>query len=140
MEQDKHIEWIRPETILPHRGEMLLIDRFYRDEDGIGHAIYQTAADAPFLVRGLVPGSFLCEMMAQGSAIVVAPDLEGKSTMYTGIRHMEFYQEVRGGALCEMTGRLIDRKSGLYYAEVSLSVDGSLCARGDISLFLLPRG
>ena len=132
-------------AILPHREPMLLVEKMWLDEEeGIGHSEYTVKPD-DFFVRGYapdgrtVPFNILCEIMAQGCAIVVKDQLmQGLRPLFAGIEHLEFISPVHAGDKCECEGRLVGERAGICFAEVSLSVEGRLCCAGQIQLALVP--
>ena len=79
---------------LPHREPMLLVDEMTMDADGVAHATYRIREDE-FFCQGhfpgnpLVPGVILCEIMAQSCALLVKDEIVGKTTLYSGIDHVQ---------------------------------------------------
>ncbi|MCR5244122.1 MAG: hypothetical protein K6C37_05230 [Bacteroidales bacterium] len=131
-------------TFLPHREPMLLVEKMWLDEDGTGHSEY-TVKDDDFFVRGYapdnktVPFNILCEIMAQGCAIVVKDKLaQGYMPLFAGIEHIEFINPVKAGDLCECEGRIIGERAGIYIAETTLTVGEKICCAGQIMLALVP--
>ena len=127
---------------LPHREPMLLVDEIEIGEDGTCHASYRIKEDE-FFCQGhfpdnpIVPGVILCEIMAQSCALLMKDEIKGKVTLYTGIDNVRFRQVVKPGDLCEVTARLKNRRGPLFFCEATLSVDGDLCCKGDLSFALL---
>lgn len=127
---------------LPHREPMLLIDEMEIDDAGVCHARYRVKDDE-FFCRGhfpgnpLVPGVILCEIMAQSCALLVKDVILGRTTLYTGIDNVRFKHVVKPGDLCEITARLKGSRGQMFFCEASLSVDGMLCCKGDLSFALV---
>lgn len=127
---------------LPHREPMLLIDEMYMDQDGTCHSKYKIKDDE-FFCKGhfpdnpIVPGVIQCEIMAQSCALLVKDEIQGKTTLYTGIDKVRFKHPVKPGDLCEITSRLVKRRSSLFYCEAELSVGGTLCCKGELSFALV---
>ena len=69
---------------------MLLVDEIDIDEAGVCHAKYRIREDE-FFCRGhfpgnpIVPGVIQCEIMAQSCALLVKDEIQGKTTLYSGI-------------------------------------------------------
>lgn len=126
---------------LPHREPMLLVDEIDIDSEGVCHSKYRVGEDE-FFCRGhfpdnpIVPGVIQCEIMAQSCALLVKEEIQGKTTLYTGIDKLRFKNIVRPGDLCEVTARLIRKRGPLFYCEAELSVDGNLCCKGELSFAL----
>ena len=123
---------------------MLLVDEVTLDKDGTAHGKYRIREDE-FLTRGhfpgnpVVPGVVLCEIMAQSCTMLMMEDIPGNDTFYRAIDDVKFKNVVRPGDLCEVTARMVDKKSGLYFAEAKLEVSGRLCCRGRLTFALVPR-
>ena len=85
---------------LPHREPMLLVDEVEIDEEGVAHAKYRIREDE-FFCRGhfpgnpIVPGVIQCEIMAQSCVLLVKDEVQGKTTLYTGINNVKFKNIVR---------------------------------------------
>ena len=93
---------------LPHRDPMLLVDEIDIDADGVCHAKY-----------------------------LVKDEIQGKTTLYTGIDKVRFKNIVKPGDLCEITARLKDRRSSIFYCQAELRVNGNLCCKGELSFALV---
>ena len=127
---------------LPHREPMLLVDEMTMDADGVAHATYRIREDE-FFCQGhfpgnpLVPGVILCEIMAQSCALLVKDEIVGKTTLYSGIDHVRFKNQVRPGDLCEITASLNGKRANMFFCEAELRVDGKLCCKGELSFALV---
>ena len=127
---------------LPHREPMLLVDEIDIDEAGVCHAKYRIREDE-FFCRGhfpgnpIVPGVIQCEIMAQSCALLVKDEIQGKTTLYSGIDNVRFKNVIRPGDLCEITAKLTARRGMLFFCEASVSVAGKLCCKGNLSFALV---
>ncbi len=127
---------------LPHREPMLLVDEVYIDKEGIAHAKYHVKEDE-FFCRGhfpgnpIVPGVIQCEIMAQSCALLLKEEIKGKLTLYIGIDNVRFKGIVRPGDLCEVEARLTHSRGNMHFCSATLTVDGKLCCKGDLSFALV---
>lgn len=127
---------------LPHREPMLLVDEINIDSEGIGHAKYRIKEDE-FFCRGhfpenpIVPGVIQLEIMAQSCALLVKDDIQGKTTLYSGISNAKFKGIVRPGDLCEIKTKMLRKRGPMYFCEAELSVEGKLCCKGELSFALV---
>ena len=127
---------------LPHREPMLLVDEIEIDSDGVCHAKY-LVKDDEFFCRGhfpgnpIVPGVIQCEIMAQSCALLVKDDIQGKTTLYTGIDKVRFKNIVKPGDLCEITATLKSRRASIFYCQAELRVNGNICCKGELSFALV---
>lgn len=129
-------------AFLPHRDPMLLVDEMELDPDGVCHAKYLVKENEYFCSghfpgNPIVPGVIQCEIMAQSCALLVKEDLQGKTTLYTGIDKVRFKSIVKPGDLCEITARLIARKGPMVFCQAELRVKGNLCCKGELSFALV---
>lgn len=121
---------------------MLLVDEIEIDAEGVAHGKYRIKDDE-FFCRGhfpgnpIVPGVIQCEIMAQSCALLVKDEIQGKTTLYSGINNVRFKNVVRPGDLCEITARLTNRRGQLFFCEANLKVDGKLCCKGELSFALV---
>ena len=127
---------------LPHRDPMLLVDEMEVDADGVCHAKYLVKENEYFCSghfpgNPIVPGVIQCEIMAQSCALLVKEDIQGKTTLYTGIDKVRFKSIVKPGDLCEITARLLSRKGPMVFCQAELRVKGNLCCKGELSFALV---
>ena len=127
---------------LPHREPMLLIDEIEIDQDGVCHAKYLVKEDE-FFCQGhfpdnpIVPGVIQCEIMAQSCALLVKDEIQGKTTLYTGIDKVRFKNMVRPGDLVEVTATLKSKRGNLFYCAAVLKVGDAVCCKGELSFALV---
>ena len=127
---------------LPHREPMLLIDEIEMNEDGTCLAKYLVKEDE-FFCKGhfpgnpIVPGVIQCEIMAQSCALLVKDEIQGRTTLYTGIDKVRFKNMVRPGDLVEVTARLVNKRGNLFYCEAVLRVGENVCCKGELSFALV---
>ena len=129
-------------AFLPHRDPMLLVDEMELDAEGVCHAKYLVKENEYFCTghfpgNPIVPGVIQCEIMAQSCALLVKEDLQGKTTLYTGIDKVRFKGIVKPGDLCEITARLLSRKGPMVFCQAELRVKGNLCCKGELSFALV---
>ena len=127
---------------LPHREPMLLVDEIEVDSEGLCHAKYKVKEDEFFCLghfpgNPIVPGVILCEIMAQSCALLVKDEIQGKTTLYTGIDKVRFKNMVKPGDLVEVTARLIRKRGNLFYCEAVLKVEDNICCKGELSFALV---
>ena len=124
--------------ILPHRDNMLLLDRVSREGDA-AHGELLIRGDA-FFLQGhfpgspVVPGVILCEILAQSACVLLQGVLtEGKLPMYTGLDQVRFKSPVKPGELFETRCRILRSKGPFYFAEGNGYVGERLCIRAEFS-------
>ena len=143
------MERLEIKSFLPHRDPMLLIDSVDTEVVTEAKGNELTYAVGTYHVRGdeffcqghfpnnpVVPGVILCEIMAQSCVVLSREHAVGKITLFTGIDKMRFRQVVHVGDVCEVTAHLINKRGMIFFCEVSLSVGGTLCCRGELSFAL----
>ena len=146
MSQYCDLEYIK--TILPHREPMLLIDDCTINDDGTVLGRYRIKEDE-FFTKGhfpgnpIVPAVIQCEIMAQTCSMLVREHLKGHIAVYSGLDNVRFKQMVKPGDLCEISARLDGirgmGKSKMFFCPATLSVNGKICCKADMSFVLLPN-
>ena len=129
--------------IIPHREPMLLVDEA-EVKDGIATARY-TVRDNEFFTQGhfpgnpIVPGVVLCEMMAQGGALLLKDDLDGKLALYAGLDDVRFKRQVHPGDTVVTRSTITGKKGPLVVVEAEATVEGVTCCKGKLSFMLTTR-
>lgn len=131
-------------NIMPHREPMLLLDESYLD--GEYEYSQYTIRENEFFTTGhfpgmpMVPGVILCEIMAQGSVLLIPKeDLEDNIALYAGIDGAKFKHSVFPGDTVCVKSHIINRRGPLVITEAEARVNGILCAKGKLSLMLTPK-
>lgn len=128
--------------ILPHRDNMLLVDEAHVEGDkAVGK--YTIKGDE-FFLKGhfpgnpIVPGVMLCEMMAQSTCVLLADvAMEGKSSLFTGIREVKFKTRVKPGDTLESHCEIVKQRPPFYFAKGVGYVDGQIAVKAEFSFALV---
>ena len=130
------------ESILPHRGRMLLLDEC-ENIDGAARGVYNIKGDEFFLdghFRGnpIVPGVIQCEILAQSACVLLDGVVkDGKLAVYTGLNNVKFRSQVKPGDRFETEVRLTKVKHPFYFAEGTGSVGGRVCVKAEFSFAVI---
>lgn len=129
-------------TYIPHREPMLLVDEINIDENHVAHATYKVRGDE-FFLQGhfpgfpVVPGVILCEIMAQSCSLLVGDFLKGKIPFYAGIDKARFKSSVYPGDLIEITAKIVNRRSMVFFIEAVAKVKEKICVQANLSFALV---
>ncbi|MBP3653379.1 MAG: 3-hydroxyacyl-ACP dehydratase FabZ [Clostridia bacterium] len=128
-------------NILPHRNSMLLLDEAWLDEDGNARGSYLARGDEWFFDghfpgNPVMPGVVQCEIIAQASCMLFARELAGKTAYYAGMDKVRFRRMVRPGETLQVKASLLRQKLNMYVVKGEASVDGAICASGELSFII----
>jgi len=129
-------------SVLPHRGNMLLIDEATL-EDGIACGRYTVRGDEWFLDghfpgNPVVPGVVLCEILAQSACVLLDGELtEGSTPYFTGITSARFKAPVKPGDIVETRCVLERSKPPFFFASGELRAGGKLCLKAEFSFAVM---
>lgn len=128
--------------LLPHREPMLLAEEMHMEgEYCVSH--YRVSGDEFFLqghfpAMPVVPGVILCEMMGQGSALLLKERLTpGIVPMFVGMENVRFKHAVYPGDVVETRSKLISTRANIVFIESKATVDGKLCCSAKLSVALI---
>lgn len=130
------------QSILPHRGNMLLIDEAdVRDQVAYGKKHIRPDEwflDGHFPGNPVVPGVILCEIMAQSCCVLLASRLSPAITpFFSGLNNVRFKHPVRPGDLVETRCEITKSRDPFYWAAGKTFVGGRLCASAEFSFALI---
>ena len=129
-------------SILPHRGNMLLLDEVDRDGEK-ARGKYTVRGDEWFLDghfpgNPIVPGVILCEILAQSACVLLGSEATGGATPYfTGITSARFKAPVKPGDMIETECTITRAKPPFYFASGELRAGGNLCLKAEFSFALV---
>ncbi len=134
------------ECLLPHRGNMLLLDEARTEcvtEDGTD-VIYACAKktfsgsewffDGHFPGNPVVPGVIQCEILAQ--TVCVLMDAHDATPYFTGMNNVRWKRPVRPGETLETRCTITRAKKPFYFAKGEGRVNGELAVCAEFSFAL----
>ena len=136
------------ERIIPHRGDMLLIDeiREYNGTSGVGiHHVRENEFWVPGHFPGdpIMPGVLQVEAMAQTACFVAFASLDtnGKDTLgyFTTMEKIKFFHMVRPGDILELHIELVTKKLKLFKFHGIAMVAGKKVSEATFTAIMNPR-
>ncbi len=123
---------------------MLLVDDMRLEGEGTV-STYKVTGDEFFLQghfpgQPIVPGVILCEIMGQGSALLLAERLDGTTIpMFVGMDKVRFKHMARPGDVIETRAKLIETRGNIIFVEAKATVDGKLCCSAKLTVALVDK-
>jgi 3-hydroxyacyl-[acyl-carrier-protein] dehydratase len=129
--------------LLPHREPMLLVDEMTRDGDS-AHSRYTVRGDEWFLQghfpgNPVVPGVVLCEIIAQGAALLVQDQLKDHIPFFAGMNKVKFRNSARPGDTLEITAQIVRRTGPFVVFLGQATVRGKKAVEGEFTIALVNR-
>ncbi|HPF87892.1 MAG TPA: 3-hydroxyacyl-ACP dehydratase FabZ family protein [Candidatus Limiplasma sp.] len=129
--------------LLPHREPMLLVDETTLD-GGVAHARYTVRGDEWFLQghfpgNPVVPGVVLCEIIAQGAALLVKDQLAGKMPFFAGMNKVKFRNSAHPGDTLQITAQVIRQTGPFVVFKGQAHVGDTKIVEGEYTIALVER-
>ena len=129
--------------VLPPREPMLLVDEAIQEGE-CSYSKYTIRGDEFFLQghfpgRPVVPGVILCEIMAQGGAMLFAEGLGGTIPLYAGMDNVKFKKVVKPGDTVCSRATIVARRGPVFVVEAKATVDDVMCCSGRLSFILMDK-
>lgn len=131
-------------NLLPHRGNMLLLDEAHLDgETAFGMKKItgdEWFLDGHFPDNPVVPGVILCEILAQSVCVLMAGKMESDSLpFFTGLDKVRFKSPVRSGDEFKTECRITRVKEPFYFAEGTGTVNGKTAVTASFSFAIVKK-
>ena len=136
------------QKIIPHRYPFLLVDAISELDPGkriVG--IKNVSVNEPFFTghfpgAPVMPGVLIVEAIAQVAAVMVlreVPDREKKLVYFLGIDKAKFRRTVTPGDRLDLLVTVLHHRSNVWKLHGEASVDGTLCAEGELLASIVDR-
>lgn len=129
---------------LPHRAPMLLVDEMHLEGDTCVSQVKVEGSE--YFLQGhfpglpVVPGVILCEMMGQGSALLLQDRLDGTTVpMFVGMDGVRFKHAVHPGDIVETRSKVLNIRANIATIEAKATVGGQLCCSARLSVALVKQ-
>lgn len=139
---------LRPESLLPHRGAMLLVDRIVSLGESEIHAVKQVRGDEHFLDGHypdypIVPGVITCECLFQAGAALLASRGAGAGgsevPVVARIESAKFRSPVRPGDELGLLVRIRERLGGAWFLTGEARVGDRIVATVSFACAMAPK-
>ena len=127
---------------MPHRYPFLLVDKIidFDSETKTVVGIKNVTMNEEFFQghfpgNPVMPGVLITESMAQTACMLILqeePNWENKLVLFQGIKNAKFRKPVVPGDQLVLTARLKGKKLGVYFLEVTATVDGQKVAEAEL--------
>jgi 3-hydroxyacyl-[acyl-carrier-protein] dehydratase len=130
--------------LLPHREPMLLIDESTCDGN-TARSRYTVRGDEWFLQghfpgNPVVPGVVLCEIIAQGAALLVQDQLKDHTPFFAGMNKVKFRNSVRPGDTLQIIAQTVRRVGPFVVFKGKASVGDKKVVEGEYTIALIDKG
>jgi 3-hydroxyacyl-[acyl-carrier-protein] dehydratase len=129
--------------LLPHREPMLLVDEIIRDGE-YACASYTVRGDEWFLQghfpgNPVVPGVILCEIIAQGAALLLQEQLTVKTPFFAGMNKVKFRSSARPGDTLRIKAKVIRHNGPFVIIQGQAHVEDKKIVEGEYTIALIDK-
>ncbi|ROL61242.1 bifunctional UDP-3-O-[3-hydroxymyristoyl] N-acetylglucosamine deacetylase/3-hydroxyacyl-ACP dehydratase [Bacteroidetes/Chlorobi group bacterium ChocPot_Mid] len=135
--------------IMPHRYPFLLIDKVlsFDTESKTVVGVKNVTMNEEFFQghfpdNPVMPGVLITESMAQTGCLLIIneePNWENKLVLFMGIKNAKFRKPVIPGDQLILTAKLIGKKLGAYFLDVTATVDGQIVAQAELQTAVIEK-